>query len=100
MDFSSLKRSSQSDFDALKAKVNETATGGGGGASGPFNGNDGDVNFQGQVIHGRQENKTTTNKISYWRMCNLALKMFLCYSLPALAFFYSSCFYWTSIIMK
>ena len=30
MDFSSLKRSSQSDFDALKAKVNETATGGGG----------------------------------------------------------------------
>ena len=30
MDFSSLKRSSQSDFDALKAKVNETASGGGG----------------------------------------------------------------------
>jgi len=29
MDFSSLKRSSQTDFDALKAKVNETATGGG-----------------------------------------------------------------------
>jgi len=29
MDFSSLKRSSQTDFDALKAKVNETASGGG-----------------------------------------------------------------------
>ena len=29
MDFSSLKRSSQTDFDALKQKVNETATGGG-----------------------------------------------------------------------
>ena len=28
MDFTSLKRSSQSDFDALKAKVNETASGG------------------------------------------------------------------------
>ena len=30
MDFTSLKRSSQSDFDALKKKVNETASGGGG----------------------------------------------------------------------
>ena len=29
MDFSSLKRSSQSDFDALKSKVQETASGGG-----------------------------------------------------------------------
>jgi len=29
MDFSSLKRSSQTDFDTLKAKVNETASGGG-----------------------------------------------------------------------